>query len=82
MSTALLAERPRRNLPARLKPTPLSTKAANLLHSVVYDAEKVGESATPDNYVHLAASRMALIRYISRLEERLGIQQHQFYRFD
>jgi len=78
-------ETPKRNLPARLEPTLLSTEAANLLHSLVYDAGRMG-AATPgtvgEDYVHLAQSRMNLVRYISQLETLLNIPQHQFYRFD
>jgi hypothetical protein len=77
------------NLPARLAPTLLSTEAANLIHSVVYDAESFGverqdgfDADIHASAIHLSASRMKLVRYISHLEHLLHIPQHQFYRFD
>jgi hypothetical protein len=73
---------PNRLLPARLEPTLLSTDAANKLHSVTYDAVKLGMENTPENAMHLAESRMKMVRYISHLETLLMIKQVQFYRFD
>lgn len=80
---------PNRNLPARLEPTLLTTEAANLLHSVIYDAEMLGESKStgPESSIHgdalmLSGSRMKLVRYISQLERKLRLPQQQFYRFD
>jgi hypothetical protein len=43
-------------------------------------------AATPgtrgEQYQHLGASRMKLVRYIAQLETLLNIPQHTFYRFD
>lgn len=74
------------NLPARLRPTPLSSAAANLLHSVTYDAHRLGGAAGHDQisecYAHLHDSRQKFVEYVSRLEARLHIPQEQFFRFD
>lgn len=82
-------EHQKRNLPARLEPTPLTSEAANLLHSVIYDAESLGatkqdgfEAEIHADAIHLSASRMKLVRYISQLERKLRLPQQQFYRFD
>lgn len=77
---------PARNLPARLMPTKLSTEAANLIHSLVHDATRFGYAKSltelSEDYMHMGVSRQKLIAYIARLERKLAIEQHQFFKFD
>lgn len=76
----------RPNLPARLLPTLLSTRAANLMHSLVYDAQRMGEARglteLSENHSLLCGSRKALAEYISELEQARHIPQEKFFRFD
>jgi hypothetical protein len=79
----------KRDLPARLEPILLTTEAASLLFSVTYDAHRLGSAMGSsareeigDNYHALNQSRAKLVRYISRLEKRLGLDQHSFHKFD
>ena len=75
------------DLPVRLQPITLSTEAANKLHSVTFDAVRLGMSTALEqhagaDYTALTQSRKALVQYISQLEEALHIPQQTFYRFD
>lgn len=58
--------------------------AASLVFSVVHDARLLGEADPTevlDCYVHVATSREELMRYISRMERQLGVQQDTIVRF-
>jgi hypothetical protein len=75
---------PKRDLPERLLPIRLSTRAANLLYSVIYDAALIGAQDVKkieENYGHLNQSKADLVEYIARLEQQLKIPQQEFVKF-